>query len=223
MGPRLGCRSASGRRGQPGRPSAGLSATELCPPGYQAGVASRLVLERPSAVPDAPGSYQFKDADGRVIYVGKALSLRQRLASYFGDPTQLHPRTQQMLERARSVEWIQVRSEVEAIMLEYSLIKAHRPHFNVRLVDDKSYPYIAATTDETWPRAARHAGHEAQGHALFRPVRPGLRRPGDARHARCGRSRSGPARTRSSPATSGSGGRVSSTTSNAARARASAR
>ena len=127
------------------------------------------MLERPSAVPDAPGSYQFKDADGRVIYVGKALSLRQRLASYFGDPTQLHPRTQQMLERARSVEWIQVRSEVEAIMLEYSLIKAHRPHFNVRLVDDKSYPYIAATTDETWPRVALVRGTRRKGTRYFGP------------------------------------------------------
>ena len=102
-----------------------MSATRrICPPGYQAGVASTLVLERPEAVPDAPGSYQFKDADGRVIYVGKARSLRARLATYFQDPRQLHPRTAQMLERAASVEWIQVRSDVEAIMLEYNLIKA---------------------------------------------------------------------------------------------------
>jgi excinuclease ABC subunit C len=127
------------------------------------------VLERPKAVPDAPGSYQFKDADGRVIYVGKALSLKQRLSSYFGDPTQLHPRTQQMLERARSVEWIQVRSEVEAIMLEYSLIKEHRPHFNVRLVDDKSYPFIAVTTDETWPRVTIMRGTKRKGTRYFGP------------------------------------------------------
>ena len=146
-----------------------MSATELCPPGYQAGVASRLVLERPKAVPDAPGSYQFKDADGRVIYVGKALSLKGRLASYFGDPAQLHPRTQQMLERARSVEWIQVRSEVEAIMLEYSLIKEHRPHFNVRLVDDKSYPFITMTTDETWPRVTIMRGTKRKGTRYFGP------------------------------------------------------
>ena len=127
------------------------------------------MLERPKAVPDAPGSYQFKDADGRVIYVGKALSLKGRLASYFGDPAQLHPRTQQMLERARSVEWIQVRSEVEAIMLEYSLIKEHRPHFNVRLVDDKSYPFIAVTADETWPRVAIMRGTKRKGTRYFGP------------------------------------------------------
>jgi excinuclease ABC subunit C len=134
------------------------------------------VLERPTAVPDAPGSYQFNDADGRVIYVGKAVSLRQRLASYFGDPAQLHPRTQQMLERAASVEWIQVRSEAEAIMLEYGLIKEHRPQFNVRLIDDKSYPYVAVTADEAWPRVAivrdtkhrgtRYFGPYAQAYAL---------------------------------------------------------
>ncbi|MGD0743402.1 MAG: excinuclease ABC subunit UvrC [Acidimicrobiales bacterium] len=127
------------------------------------------MLERPRSVPDAPGSYQFKDADGRVIYVGKAISLKQRLSNYFGDPSQLHPRTQQMLERARSVEWIQVRSEVEAIMLEYSLIKEHRPHFNVRLVDDKSYPFIAVTTDENWPRVAIVRGTRRKGTRYFGP------------------------------------------------------
>ena len=127
------------------------------------------MLERPRSVPDAPGSYQFKDADGRVIYVGKAISLKQRLSNYFGDPSQLHPRTQQMLERARSVEWIQVRSEVEAIMLEYSLIKEHRPHFNVRLVDDKSYPFIAVTTDENWPRVAIVRGTKRKGTRYFGP------------------------------------------------------
>lgn len=127
------------------------------------------MLQRPQAVPDAPGSYQFKDADGRVIYVGKAISLRQRLASYFCDPAQLHPRTQQMLERAAAVEWIQVRSEAEAIMLEYGLIKEHRPQFNVRLVDDKSYPYVAVTTDEAWPRVAIVRGTKRQGTRYFGP------------------------------------------------------
>ncbi len=127
------------------------------------------MLERPSAVPDAPGSYQFKDGDGRVIYVGKAVSLRQRLASYFGDPAPLHPRTRQMLERAASVEWIQVRSEAEAIMLEYSLIKEHRPQFNVRLVDDKSYPYLAVTADEAWPRISVVRGTKRRGTRYFGP------------------------------------------------------
>jgi len=127
------------------------------------------VLERPKDVPDAPGSYQFRDQHGRVIYVGKARSLRQRLANYFGDTSGLHPRTQQMLERAASVEWIQVRSDVEAIMLEYNLIKEHRPRFNIRLVDDKSYPYLAITMDETWPRAMVVRGAKRKGTRYFGP------------------------------------------------------
>ncbi|MGA8295660.1 MAG: excinuclease ABC subunit UvrC [Acidimicrobiales bacterium] len=127
------------------------------------------MLERPKDVPDAPGSYQFKDRDGRVIYVGKALSLRSRLANYFGDPSGLPVRTQQMLERAHSVEWIQVRSDVDAIMLEYNLIKEHRPRFNIRLVDDKSYPYLALTMDEEWPRAMVVRGAKRKGTRYFGP------------------------------------------------------
>jgi excinuclease ABC subunit C len=127
------------------------------------------VLQRPQAIPDAPGSYQFKDAEGRIIYVGKARSLRSRLSNYFQDPRQLHPRTAQMMERAASVEWIQVRSDVEALMLEYNLIKAHRPRFNVRLVDDKSYPYLALTVDETWPRATVMRGAKRKGSRYFGP------------------------------------------------------
>jgi len=110
-----------------------------------------VVLERPPSIPDAPGSYQFKDSDGRVIYVGKARSLRSRVSSYFQDPRHLHPRTAQMVERAASVEWIVVASDVEAIMLEYNLIKTHRPRFNVRLVDDKSYTSLAVTVGDEWP------------------------------------------------------------------------
>jgi len=126
-------------------------------------------LERPEAIPDAPGSYQFKDAEGRIIYVGKARSLRSRLSSYFQQPAQLHPRTLQMMERAASVEWIQVRSDVEALMLEYNLIKAHRPRFNVRLVDDKSYPYLAVTVEEQWPRATVMRGAKRKGTRYFGP------------------------------------------------------
>ncbi len=163
-------RLADGRRGQPGRPSAVLSATRRdCPPGYQAGVASTLVLERPKAIPDAPGSYQFKDADGRIIYVGKARSLRSRLSNYFADPRTLHPRTAQMMERAASVEWIVVQNDVEALMLEFSLIKAHRPRFNVRLVDDKSYPYLAVTVGDEWPRATVMRGARRKDTRYFGP------------------------------------------------------
>jgi excinuclease ABC subunit C len=127
------------------------------------------VLERPKAIPDAPGSYQFKDADGRVIYVGKARSLKSRLGSYFQDPRHLHARTAQMMERAASVEWIVVGSDVEAIMLEYNLIKTHRPRFNVRLVDDKSYPYLAVTVGDEWPRATVMRGAKRKDTRYFGP------------------------------------------------------
>src|SRR4029077_12063705 len=119
--------------------------------------------------PDEPGSYQFKDALGRVIYVGKAASLRQRLSNYFADPRSLHPRTAQMVATAESVEWIQVRNEVEALMLEYSLIKQHKPRFNVRLRDDKSYPFLAVTVDEPWPRAMVMRGRKRKGVRYFGP------------------------------------------------------
>jgi excinuclease ABC subunit C len=129
------------------------------------------VVERPPAgtIPDEPGSYQFKDADGRVIYVGKAKSLRQRLSSYFADPATLQLRTAQMVATAQSVEWICVRNEVEALMLEYSLIKQHRPRFNVRLVDDKSYPFLAVTTGDEWPRALVMRGTRKKGVRYFGP------------------------------------------------------
>ncbi len=127
------------------------------------------MLERPKQIPDAPGSYQFKDEDGRVIYVGKARSLRARLSNYFADPRTLHPRTAQMMERAASVEWIVVQNDVEALMLEFSLIKTHRPRFNVRLVDDKSYPYLAVTVGEEWPRATVMRGAKAKQTRYFGP------------------------------------------------------
>ena len=129
------------------------------------------MVERPPAgtIPDEPGSYQFKDADGRVIYVGKAKSLRQRLSSYFADPATLQLRTAQMVATAQSVEWICVRNEVEALMLEYSLIKQHRPRFNVRLVDDKSYPFLAVTTGDEWPRALVMRGTRKKGVRYFGP------------------------------------------------------
>jgi len=129
-----------------------------------------MVQRPPSAsIPDAPGSYQFKDASGRVIYVGKATSLRQRLANYFQDPALLHPRTAQMVAAADSVEWMTVRNEVEALILEYTLIKEHRPRFNVRLRDDKSYPFLAVTLDEEWPRAVVVRGRRRPGVRYFGP------------------------------------------------------
>ncbi len=128
-------------------------------------------MKRPPAgtIPEAPGSYQFKDAHGRVIYVGKAANLRQRLSNYFADPRTLHTRTADMVATAESVEWIIVRNEVEALMLEHSLIKEHDPRFNVRLRDDKSYPFLAVTVDEQWPRALVMRGRKRRGTRYFGP------------------------------------------------------
>ncbi len=129
------------------------------------------MVQRPPAgtIPEGPGSYQFKSADGRVIYVGKASSLKQRLSNYFQDPRNMHPRTAQMVQTAATVEWIEVRNEVEALMLEYNLIKQHRPRFNIRLMDDKSYPFMAVTLDEVWPRAMVMRGTKRKGVKYFGP------------------------------------------------------
>jgi excinuclease ABC subunit C len=121
------------------------------------------------SIPELPGSYQFKDVHGRVIYVGKASNLRQRLSNYFQEPAQLHPRTAQMVSTAETVEWVTVRNEVEALILEFSLIKQHHPRFNVRLRDDKSYPFLAVTTDEVWPRAVVMRGRTRKGTRYFGP------------------------------------------------------
>lgn len=128
-------------------------------------------MKRPAAgtIPDEPGSYQFKDRHGRVIYVGKASSLRQRLSNYFQNPRNLHPRTAQMVETAESVEWTIVSNEVEALILEYSLIKEHDPRFNVRLRDDKSYPFLAVTADDQWPRAVVMRGRKRKGTKYYGP------------------------------------------------------
>ncbi len=128
-----------------------------------------MSLARPasSTIPDDPGAYLFRDPDGRVIYAGKAGSLRKRLASYWGKP--LHPRTQAMVDSAASVEWIVASGEVDALMLEYNLIQRHRPRFNVRYRDDKSYPYLAITMGETWPRAQVLRGAKRKGVRYFGP------------------------------------------------------
>jgi excinuclease ABC subunit C len=121
----------------------------------------------PSSIPDAPGAYLFRDADGRVIYAGKASSLRKRLASYWGKP--LHARTEAMVESAASVEWIVASTEVDALMLEYNLIQTHKPRFNIRYRDDKSYPYLALTVGEKWPRAQVLRGTKRKGVRFFGP------------------------------------------------------
>jgi excinuclease ABC subunit C len=121
----------------------------------------------PAGVPDAPGAYLFRDGDGRVIYVGKAKSLRKRLPSYWSQP--LHARTEAMMAAADKVEWIVASGEVDALHLEYNLIQEHRPRFNVRYRDDKSYPYLAVTVSETWPRAMVTRSKRRKGVRFFGP------------------------------------------------------
>jgi excinuclease ABC subunit C len=129
------------------------------------------VVTRPpsGSIPDAPGSYQFVDKDGRPLYVGKAKSLRQRLNSYFQDPAGLAPRTAQMVQHADHVEWMVVDSEAEALLLEHNLIKQYQPRFNVRLKDDKSYPWLAITVNDEWPRPAVVRGRKRTGVRYFGP------------------------------------------------------
>jgi excinuclease ABC subunit C len=121
----------------------------------------------PATVPDSPGAYLFRDRDGRVIYVGKAKSLRKRLPSYWSRP--LHPRTEAMVQNAAKVEWIVASNEVDALHLEYNLIQKHLPRFNVRYRDDKSYPWLAITTGERWPRATVTRGKKRKGVRYFGP------------------------------------------------------
>lgn len=124
---------------------------------------------RPGQVPDSPGVYRFRDEHGRVVYVGKAKSLRSRLASYFQDLSALHPRTRQMVTTAASVEWTVVGTEVEALALEYSWIKEYDPRFNVKYRDDKSYPYLAVTLADEFPRVQVMRGAKRPGTRYFGP------------------------------------------------------
>ncbi|MFF3637738.1 excinuclease ABC subunit UvrC [Streptomyces sp. NPDC002250] len=124
---------------------------------------------RPGEIPDSPGVYRFRDEHRRVIYVGKAKSLRQRLANYFQDLAGLHPRTRTMVTTAASVEWTVVSTEVEALQLEYSWIKEFDPRFNVKYRDDKSYPYLAVTMNEEFPRVQVMRGHKKKGVRYFGP------------------------------------------------------
>jgi excinuclease ABC subunit C len=123
----------------------------------------------PGTIPDAPGVYKFRDANRRVVYVGKAKSLRSRLNSYFADLAGLHPRTRQMVTTAASVEWTVVSTEVEALQLEYNWIKEFDPRFNVRYRDDKSYPVLAVTLNEEFPRLHVYRGPRRKGVRYFGP------------------------------------------------------
>ncbi|MBA0050433.1 excinuclease ABC subunit UvrC [Streptomyces sp. AJS327] len=124
---------------------------------------------KPGQIPDSPGVYRFRDEHRRVIYVGKAKSLRQRLASYFQDLSGLHSRTRTMVTTAASVEWTVVDTEVEALQLEYSWIQEFAPRFNVKYRDDKSYPYLAVTMNERFPRVQVMRGQKRKGVRYFGP------------------------------------------------------
>lgn len=123
----------------------------------------------PGTIPDAPGVYRFRDEHGRVVYVGKANSLRSRLNSYFADLSGLHPRTRQMVTTAASVDWTVVSTEVEALQLEYNWIKEFEPRFNVRYRDDKTYPVLAVTLHEEYPRLHVYRGPRRRGVRYFGP------------------------------------------------------
>ena len=123
----------------------------------------------PGDIPTDPGVYRFRDGHGRVVYVGKARNLRSRLNSYFADPSGLHPRTRSMVTTAASVDWVIVATEVEALALEYSWIKQYDPRFNVKYRDDKSYPYLAVTMSDAYPRAAVVREAKRKGTRYFGP------------------------------------------------------
>ncbi|MBL1149199.1 MAG: excinuclease ABC subunit UvrC [Armatimonadetes bacterium] len=130
--------------------------------------AREAVAARLKALPDAPGCYLFKDADGRLLYVGKAISLRNRVRSYFHKSAQHSIRIARMVARVRDLEWFAVDSELEALVLECNLIKEHRPPYNVRLRDDKSYPYIVVTK-EKFPRVLFTRKIRKDGSRYFGP------------------------------------------------------
>jgi excinuclease ABC subunit C len=124
---------------------------------------------KPGEIPTQPGVYRFRDLHGRVIYVGKAKNLRARLANYFQPIYSLHPRTATMVTTAASVEWTTVNTEVEALQLEYSWIKEFDPRFNVKYRDDKSYPWLAVTLDDEFPRVMVGRGSKKKGTRYFGP------------------------------------------------------
>ena len=123
----------------------------------------------PGEIPTDPGVYRFRDADGRVIYVGKAKNLRNRLNSYFASPETLRPKTYAMVHTAASVEWTVVASEMESLHLEYTWIKEYAPRFNIAFRDDKSYPYLAVTVNDVYPRAMVTRGERRKGVRYFGP------------------------------------------------------
>src|SRR5487761_1505621 len=121
------------------------------------------------SLPHKPGIYLHKDADGVVLYVGKASDLRQRVRSYFGDPSELSPKNRALVAHITDIEFIVVGSEIEALILENEYIKRHRPKYNVLLRDDKSYPYIKVALTEDFPRVYRVRSFQRDGNRYFGP------------------------------------------------------
>jgi excinuclease ABC subunit C len=158
--------------GNPETPQRDLRATaRLSDPRHRVGIVADPSSYRPApgSIPDSPGVYRFSDAGGRVIYVGKAKNLRARLSSYFQDLVNLHPRTQSMVTTAAKVDWTVVANEVESLQLEYSWIKEYDPRFNVKYRDDKSYPWLAITVNEEYPRVMVGRGPKKKGVRYFGP------------------------------------------------------
>ncbi|MFM2184722.1 MAG: hypothetical protein RIS55_370, partial [Actinomycetota bacterium] len=122
-----------------------------------------------SEIPTTPGVYRWFDERGRVIYVGKAKNLRGRLTSYFADPLTLHPRTAKMVQTARDLQWVMVKTEFEALQLEFTWIKEFNPQFNVQFKDDKSYPYLAITVENDVPRVFVTRNRDIKGAKYFGP------------------------------------------------------
>lgn len=141
-------------------------------PEPEGGQAAREYLwwrPKTSEIPARPGVYRFRDGEGRVIYVGKAKNLRNRLVNYFQSPEVLHPRTAQMVSRARSVQWTIVDTEIAALTLEFQWIKEFDPRFNVMFRDDKSYPYLAVSMGEQYPRVAISRDAKRKGTRYYGP------------------------------------------------------
>src|SRR5262245_65127475 len=130
------------------------------------GRATRLTEQR-RALPDQPGVYLFRDERGRVIYVGKAKSIRKRVASHFSNPAQYG--THALTDGIDNIEYLAVATEAEALLTEQTFIKQYKPRFNIRLRDDKSYPYLAISLDEDFPRVYFPRGRQPPKRAYCGP------------------------------------------------------
>jgi|Deesub1362A_J573_1020465.scaffolds.fasta_scaffold00302_35 excinuclease ABC subunit C len=132
-------------------------------------VASVLIEEQLNRLPESPGVYLMRDAEGNILYVGKAASLRHRVRSYFGAGLKLSPKLQRMVTRVADIDFYVTSSEQEALILELNLIKRHHPRYNVRLKDDKTFPYLKIDTSEEWPRVHFTRRLEQDGARYFGP------------------------------------------------------